>query len=204
MFIISRVIIGFIFFACMIILIKKLKFEHKLKGYVFSVILSVILITVIAFLPFENFFITFDSPQSVYNYMNFGKSNVKLVINGKNSDFVINDKINSYSYLIVPKYKDGWKIGLGADTKMIMQKIYDDIIINVFQYKNTNDYFIVLLNTNGGPINLKDSNNSKFYSLEKTNNQLNKVFITYFLNISNFDSKYWLSINDKKICLLND
>ena len=198
MFIILRLIIGIIFLLFMVIIIK-IKFKYKFKGYIFSVILSVILVTAIAFLPFENLFITFDSPESVYNYVNFGKSNIELVVSGKNCDFIIDDKKNSYSYLIVPKCQEGWKIGIGSNTKRIMSKIYNDIVIDVFQYKNTNDYFIVLLNTKGESINLKDSNNSVFYSLKKSNNQINETFITYFINVFNLDSEYWLSINGERI-----
>lgn len=200
MFIILRLIIGIIFLLFMVIIIKiKFKYKYKFKGYIFSVILSVILVTTIAFLPFENLFITFDSPEAVYNYVNFGKSNIELVVSGKNCDFIIDDKKTSYSYLIVPKCQVGWKIGIGSNTKMIMSKIYNDIVIDVFQYKNTNDYFIVLLNTKGESINLKDSNNSVFYSLKKSNKQINEIFITYFVNVFNLDSEYWLSINGERI-----
>ena len=202
MFIILRLIIGFIFLLFMVIIIKKIKYKYKFKGYIFSAVLSIILITVIAFLPFENLFITFDSPEAAYNYVNFGKSNIELVVSGKNCDFIIDDKKTSYSYLIVPKCKEGWKIGIGVNTKMIMSKIYNDIVINVFQYKNTNDYFIVLLNTKGESINLKDSNNSVFYSLEKSNEQLNETFITYFINVINLDSEYWLSIDGERIPII--
>ena len=72
-----------------------------------------ILVTVLAFLPIENSFVTFDSPKAAYEYFNSGKSNIELVVKGDNCDFIIDRKKDSDTYLIVPKTANGWKIGIG-------------------------------------------------------------------------------------------
>ena len=122
MYIIIRLIIGFIFFVCSIAVIKTSKTARKHILYAVFAGLSVILVTVLAFLPIENSFVTFDSPKAAYEYFNSGKSNIELVVKGDNCDFIIDRKKDSDTYLIVPKTANGWKIGIGWETKRIVQK----------------------------------------------------------------------------------
>lgn len=203
MYSLTRLFIGCIVSCCSILGLKKSKAVHKHKPYIFSVIFAVVFITILAFIPFENLFITFNSPEKVFNYYNGGKSDVNLVVNGKNSDLVIGDSNNTDVYLIVPKTASGWKIGIGMNTKRISQKIHNGITIYVYQYKNTGDYFITILDTNGGETRIADSCNSKFSSLEKNNTSLGKTFVMYYANIRDFTQQYWISINGEEITLNN-
>ena len=72
-------------------------------------------------------------------------------------------------------------------------------IIRVVQYKNTNDYYITVLDTNGGSSEITDNRNSKFEHLDKANSTLNKTFYTYFAFIDSFDEQYALTVNGKSI-----
>lgn len=203
MYSLIRLLIGCIVFCCVILVLKKSKIGHKHKPYIFSVIITVVFIIILAFIPFENLFITFLSPEKAFNYYNGGKSGIKLVVNGKDSDLVIGDNNNTDVYLIVPKTASGWKIGIGMNTKRILQKIHNGITIYVYQYKNTGDYFVTILDTNGGESQITDSCNSEFSSLEKTNTSLGKTFVTYYANIRDFTQQYWISINGEEITLNN-
>ena len=69
----------------------------------------------------------------------------------------------------------------------------------VYQYKNTNDYYITVLDTNGGSSEITDNRNSKFEHLDKANSTLNKTFYTYFAFIDSFDEQYALTVNGKSI-----
>lgn len=159
------------------------------------------LITILAFLPLENLFITFNSPKDAYEYYNLGKSNIQLVVEGENSDFVIDCKNDSDTYLIIPKTPNGWKIGIGSNTKRIIQKLSKGITIYVYQYKNTNDYYITILDTTGGETDIRDNYNTKFYCLKRRNVSLGKTFVTYYAHISSFNSEYNIIVNDNKIVL---
>lgn len=68
-----------------------------------------------------------------------------------------------------------------------------------FQRKNTNDYYITVLDTNGGSSEITDNRNSKFEHLDKANSTLNKTFYTYFAFIDSFDEQYALTVNGKSI-----
>lgn len=199
MYSIIRLIIGCIFLTCSIIVTKKSKVVCKRILYVIFLITTVVLITILSFIPLENLFITFSSPEEVYEYVNFGKSNIELVVKGNDCDFVVDRKSDSDTYLIIPKTVDGWKIGVGSNTKRIAQKISDGIIVYVYQYKNTKDYFITIFDTNGGELQLLDDYDTEFYSLEKKNDFLEKTFVTYYAHVSNFNPQYCVMVNGNKI-----
>ena len=201
MFSIIRLIIGCVFLGCSISVIKKSKVVCKRLLYVVFTSISVALIAVLAFLPFENLFITFNSPKAAYEYYNFGKSNIELVLEGNNCDFVIDRKNDSDTYLIIPKTTDGWKIGIGSNTKRIVQKLTNGITVYVYQYKNTSDYFITILDTNGGESTVLDDYNTEFSSLKRNNDFLGKTFVTYYAHISNFNPQYSVTVNGDKIVL---
>ena len=107
MFNMIRFIISCAFFGISIIVIKKSKTLRKRLWYVVSASISAMLITVLAFLPFENLFITFQSPKVAYEYFNFGQSNIELVIPGNACDFVVDCQNDSNTYLIIPKTENG-------------------------------------------------------------------------------------------------
>ena len=203
MYSIIRLIIGCIFLMCSITAIKKSKLIRKHILYVVFTSLSVLLIVVLALLPFENLFATFDSPKAAYEYYNLGKSNIELIVEGDDCDLIIDRKNDSDTYLIIPKTADGWKIGVGSNTKRIVQKLSNGIVIYVYQYNDASDYFITILDTNGGESTVSDEYNTKFFSLERYNDSLGKIFVTYYAHIASLNPQYSVIVNDKKIVLGN-
>ena len=203
MYIIIRLIISCIFLVCSIIAIKNSKAIRKYILYIIFTSLSVLLIVALTFLPFENLFITFDSPKAAYEYYNLGKSNIELIVEGDDCDFIIDRKNDSDAYLIIPKTADGWKIGVGSNTKRIMQKLSDGIVLYVYRYKDTNDYFITILDTKSGESTVSDEYNTEFFSLERYNDSLGKNFVTYYAHITNLNPQYSVIVNDNKIVLGN-
>jgi len=201
MYNIIRLIIGCILLVCSITAIKKSKVIRKHILYIIFTSLSVLLIVVLAFLPFENLFVNFDSPKAAYEYFNLGKSNIELIVEGDECDFIIDRKNDSDTYLIIPKTADGWKIGIGSNTKRIVQKLSNGIVLYVYQYKNTSDYFITILDTNGGESTVSDEYNTRFFSLERNNDSLGKTFVTYYAHITNLNPQYSVIVNDNKIVL---
>ena len=197
MYNIIRLIICGIFLACSVIAVKKSRVFRKHAFYTAFACLSIILFAVLAFLPFENFFITFDSPKEAYEYYNLGESNIELIVEGKDCDFIVDCKNDSDTYLIVPKTSDGWKIGIGSNAKKIVQTFSNGIALCVYQYKNTDDYFITVLDTNGGESTISDEYNTNFLSTERYNESLGKSFVTYYAHITNLKPQYNVTVNDQ-------
>jgi len=184
--------------------IKKSKVIRKRLGYAVSIAISLALFVLLTFFPFENLFVTFSSPKDSYEYYSFRKSNIQLVLEGNNCDFVVDCRDTDDTYLIIPKNADGWKVGIGANTKRISHQIFDGIVIYLYQYGNSNDYFLTIFDTNGGKINLSDDCNTQFYSLEKNNGLLDKTFITYYAHVPNLDPQYYIIANGEKIVVDQD
>lgn len=193
-----RLVFGCIILCCLVLIIKKSKTMYKRKQYIFSVFMVVFLVTILSFVPFENLLITFNSPEAAFNFVNPEK--VKLVIQGKNSDFVIGERDGAnYTYLIVPKNDNGWKVGRGLDTKLKMRKVHNGIMIYVYQYKNTGDYYVTISDLSGEKLQIEDSHGSQFLC-----NTISKTYVTYYAAAFQIDSQYWIKINDEKVALFNE
>lgn len=188
-----------IFFYCSIRLVKR---SHQIKKKTinaFFALISVFFLILFNIFPLENYFLTFASIKEAYEFVHFGKSNIEIVVEGNCSDFVVDRKKDSDIYLIIPKTENGWKTGLGINTKRIFHKASHGKIVYVYQYKNTNDFFVTVLDSNGGMSDITDSYNSVFCSLEKTNDLLGETFVTYFTHITEFNEQYFIVINGEKI-----
>ena len=197
LFVITRLAFFGIAFIVSFFFIRKSHLIYKRRWSMVAFVTAVILTTISALIPIENAFVTFSSPKSAYNYNH--SASVELIVTGKESSFVVGTKGDTDVYAIVPRSNNDWKMGIGLDTKRIVQTISDGITIYVYQYKKTNDYYITVLDTNGGPSNITDNRNSKFEHLDKANSALNKTFYTYFAFIDSFDKQYTLTVNGKSI-----
>lgn len=201
LFAIVRIVFWGLIFMAFLLLIRKSHIIHKQKWSLIVFCVAVILTIVSALIPIENVFITFSSPQSAYNYNHSG--DVTLIVNGEITDFIVGAKDDVDVYAIIPKSDNGWQLGMSLDTKRIIQKISDGITIYVYQYKNTNDYYITILDTNGGLSEVSDNLGSEFRHLDKTDRVLNKTFYTYYAYISHFNDQYALTVNGRVIKVRN-
>ncbi len=204
MFGVLRIFIGIIIGVILIILLHKhLKKERIILSSAIIIVFIIFVTTILGFVPFENLLYNFRSAEEVYNYYYYGETQIDMVIEGEESDFVVGTKNNASTFLIVPKTDTGWSIGIGLNTKKVTQIISKDYSVYVYQYKNTNDFFITILDTNGGELTISDEYNTKFLSLERNNDSLGKTFITYYAHISNLNPQYSIVVNDNKIVLGN-
>lgn len=189
---------GIVFIA---FLYSHMKRTHLLVS---AITISIALITASGFIPFENVFYKFKSPEEVYCYYHFGETSVDGVVEGKCSDFVVGTKNDITTYLIVPKTQDGWRVETGLHTKRKFQKLSNGIAVNVYQYKDTSDFFITILDTNGGESTVSDEYNTEFFSLERRNDSLGKIFVTHYAHITNLNPQYSVIVNGNKIVLRSD
>ena len=192
-----RYVFGCAFFGLSLIILRKFKITLKKVHFLVISIITVLVVVLLMFIPFENLFITFESPKAAYDYYTSRNSDISLIVEGKNCDFIIVRKRESYYlYSMIPKTENGWKIGIGSDIKKVFDSYNDDgIFITVYQYKNTSDFFVEVYDINGGEIDVSDSYGNVFYSLKEEKHALEKSFYTYFANIPEFNSDYSMFIN---------
>ena len=202
MYSIIRLIIGAVILLCVTLIISKLKTKNKRKLKLFTFILCGIFVTVLSLVPFENLFITFDSPEKSYNYVY--SEEIKLVVPGNESDLVVGEKDDgTLVSLIVPKTNKGWKIGRGFDTKIIVPyKLLDaKNSISVLRYKNTDDYFLSIYSYEDSLLEIEDSINSEFLILRRT--VYEKTITVYYVYVYNMNAEYVITINGNSITPLD-
>lgn len=194
-----RVIIGLLVLGSYVLIMRKACCVRRRLMYAVGVLTSVALMTALYFVPFENSFLTFRSPEAAYQYVTFGKTNIVHKIDGKESAFVIDRSMNTDTYQIVPKGENGWKIGLGSDTNCIYRNFINGISIDIYRYKSTDEYYLFVDAVSADHVEVKDSRNSEFDALESGGGH----FVTYCTYLLKPDEQYRLSINDVQIMPLS-
>lgn len=196
-FVIIRLVFWGAAFIIGFLLMRKLQISHKRHWAIAAVVLMVFLATLFSLTPVENAFIKFSSPVAAYHYNHSGE--IRLIVAGEESDFIVGAKGDECTYAIVPKSNGHWKIGMGFDTKRIFQATSDGIVIYVYQYKNSSDHFITAMDTNGGELDITDSHNSEFKCMEESNDILGKEFYTYYAYVDGFDDDYCITIDGQTL-----
>lgn len=198
MYIVIRLVITMLISVAIIILTKRLTKKKFIKILV-AVIPFLVLSTLLYFLPIENAFVDFSSPEKVYQYVNYGNEKLSVVVEGENSDLVIAGKNGSYIYYAVPKNGDFWKIGISSDLKMVEHKIQAGILVRVHHYIKSNDYYITVMETQNEIQSIFDSEQSAFIPFDRSQNM---SYDCYCAHIRDFDGQYWVNVNGIEISLV--
>lgn len=152
--------------------------------------IEVSLILVINIWWFENLFVTFPSPQAVFQYTQIG--DIEYIIEGEASTLIISQNLRKEkNTTIVEKNNAGWKISPPFSMRSVDTKHAEQIAVFVERYKNTQDYYLSIMYTGKEAIEIQDNRNSSFIdSFNKTRN--NHIYYAY---IKNYDSEYEIQIN---------
>ena len=193
-----RIVVSLLLIVCLFVALKASRANHKRIFGALSIGTGIAVFIVLLFIPFENGFVTFESPHSVYQYYTGSDSEIELVIEGEQCDLVVDRNGVKETFLIVPKTSDGWKIGIGSEMRKVQQSFEHGILVQVLQYKDTNDYFMIILNTEGGASNISAEEEIEFYTLERYDSHLEKSYISYYAHIRNFDFQT-IKVNDNRI-----
>jgi len=197
MFGIVRIFLGVAIYLAIVLTINKLKLAKK-PHRVLSVVLMIVIITVLPFIPFENLFVTFPSPEAAYKYCQYGKTNIALIVPGDECDLVINKKDDGgYELDYISKTNDGWKLSVGIDSKTIVRKHHDDVTIYIDRYKKSQDYFMKVFGWQSESLDLSDNLGTEFLCLQHGASDFTSC--TYYAHISGFDENYKLFINGEII-----
>ena len=197
-----RMVIGLFLFILLNlgIVLSRIKYKRVWSIVSFILICGALPIA-LSFFPVEDYFITFKSPEAAYEYSISSKSNIALVVEGDHSDFIVarNDNGDStYTYSILPKTADGWKVGLASYLEKVAAGLNDSVGINVFRYKDTSDYFITVI-TFDEDTTVSDECNTRFCPLEHYSDHKEKTFVDYYAHLTDFDPEYSVIVNGSKV-----
>lgn len=198
MFGIIRILFWIIVFERCIVILSKHGILNKKRNKVVLLVIITLLWIGSMLVPIENLFVSFSTPEKSYGYINWEE--VKLVVYGQESALVIGGD-TEYVYLVVPKGEKGWKIGRGMDLKFISNQYFDGIVVSIYQYKNTKEFYVEVTDVDGKECKVTDNQNSSFETLKTDRDGENKY--RYYTYIRDLNRNYVLKVNNKETILNN-
>lgn len=180
-----------------IVILNKQGMWNKKRNRLIVVVIITLLWTGSMLVPIENLFVSFSTPEKAYSYVN--REKVKLVVYGQESALVVGGEDAEYVYLVIPKGEKEWKVGRGMDLKFISNQFRDGIVVSIYQYKNTNEFYVEITEIDGKECEVSDNQNSYFEILETSVNS-EKTY-RYYTYVHDLNENYVLQVNNEEIIL---
>lgn len=198
LFNLSRIVLWLIASAFVVFKIRAAKIVRKKLVSLLMVALCLILVSVSGMYPVENLFINFKSPESVFNYTNFGE--VNDILYGKESCMVIYTNQNSSGgHYIIPKTEKGYKIPNYFAAKKVSNKFDKNGNFDVYNVLGTQDYYIVgTILSNTREQNIVDSQNHPVENIIVDMGNTETKTVVIYSYVKNFNNDYYLIINGVK------
>ena len=100
---------------------------------------------------------------------------------------------------IIPKSENGWKLDTFLTTEMVDSRFLSDgMLLNVYRYRNTEDYYVFVTNTTQTNAKIEDNRNSDFVYTNRSENGTIKEYAAYVMG---YDYNYKLYINGTEIVI---
>ena len=193
MFIVIRLIIVFI---GLIIPVLVYRFSTKIRNkrvLIFFMALALTVSSLCGAIPFENAFVTFDTPESVCVYQ-FNEHPLYCA-EGENSALFFYSQNQSLYYSGTIKKNGGWKMIMGGNVNSQYQRIDNSVSIYIYQIGNIDDMYIKIQNWGDKSIlDLADSRGTTFTRVSLLKNE--EVFCAY---IGKTDPLYCVTVNGNTI-----
>jgi len=197
-----RLIFWVMLFVILFFRLKKSKVVKKRQATIIIFSVCMMLGLLLHFIPVENLFFSFKSPDKVLNYYK-GRS-AGYILNGNDSSMIIYSKGNNeFSSVIVPKSEKGYKIPSLFSVRKILPKFGRSGSFDVYHVLGTSDYYVLgIISVNGHESNIIDSNNELVNVITETEFDDSKtMFICSF--VENFTNEYYIIVNGEKILVSN-
>lgn len=190
-----RLLISILVFIGIMVCSNRIMILKRKYIAIISIVISLFVFLALQILPFENLFVQFRSPEAAYKYYNDG--DIKFIINGKTSAFVVASERNTDKYSIVLKTKNGWKIGMNYRIQMPIAQFRDGYIIYIYNYKEEPDDYAVIIDMIGNGLEIWDTLGTKFVKESSKNAN------TYYGYIC-INDDYKLYINGEAVDLMDN
>lgn len=130
----------------------------------------------------ENVFYTFPTVESVAEYA--CGNDVNCIVDGKSSSLILYTDEDSYTMMIAPRQKWGYKIGTDIRKKIISKNIVNGYIVYILGYMGIEDHYIYIRGlSDTSEISVEDSCNSKFVEF-KQEDDLGNVKVTDYMALA--------------------
>lgn len=195
-----RIILFIIIFITLFILLKK-KIDKRKYTKIILLVGCIIACNLFFLFPIENIFISFDSPEAVFKYFSHGQ--IKDVSEGINSCMIVySTGTNEYSYILIPKSDDGYKIPNALTTKKISKSFQKTGSFELCRVNKTDDYYVFgVFISESEDFKMFDSENTQFKTRvfnDLDYNITNKTYIAYAF-VDDIKEDYYVSLNGEKV-----
>ena len=188
-----------VIFILLLISLCLVCFKKKLSKKNLIIVLStmIILCASLCFFPIENLFMSFDTPESAFNYYRTGE--IKGVVYGDNSSLVYyKTSSETYSYVFMKRTGKGYKLPEPYCNEIIADRFDSKGKFEVYKVDKTQDYYVIGYTVVLEDSTITDSNNQLISNVvySDTTYPQNAIFYSY---IGDYSNKYYLLINSEKI-----
>lgn len=187
----KRVLIVAFLMLFIVGIVKRKGIQIRRKALIF--LLPLAAYAILAYLPFENMYMTFSSPEEAYLYTNPKQLNVICKIDGEESTLLVSRKEGEDNYILVPKTDAGWKIGLGFEIRNVSERIQNGTMIKIIQYRSHDDYYVIVFDLNDSVHTISDQIGSSFFELQRDTSVLPTK--TYIAHIVDIQPDYCVEVN---------
>lgn len=126
----------------------------------------------------ENVFYSFPTAESVAEYA--CGDDVNCIVEGKSSSLILYTDKDSYTMMIAPRQKSGYKIGTDIRTKRVLEYLGDGYAVYILGYMGIEDHYIYIAGRGDtSEISVEDSCNSKFVEFKQEVGSGNVKFTDY-------------------------
>ena len=194
MYVVLRLIVG-IALALILTKTKVLKCIAGSKKRIWILAVAVITPILLYFLPMENAFTSFDSPETAFRYVYSYEA--KGSAEGMETTFVVGEKKGASVYAIVPKTETGWKLDPGHQMKLDNSIFVDGMLISVYRHDKTNESYAVV-SSDLEMLQICDVYGNIFHRIAS-----NQSYI-YCAYVPEYNGEYKLSVNGNDYLLSSE
>lgn len=166
--------------------------NHKITKQtcvIILVITAIVISSVLFLLPLERWFITYSSPEEAFYLTE--RAQADLVLEGKESCFVIDKQGAGSKFSVYERVNGGWKKSKNLFPDRRTYSVSSGFFVYVYHVKDTNDYYLhvsmSLTHADQPSVHITDNRNSEFVVTE--NNE-------YYVYVDGWDNTYRLIIDD--------
>jgi len=179
--------------------IRKSRIANKGLASILAIIMSLGLVAISSIFPFENLFISFKSPEGVFNYANYGQ--ISGIAYGKDSCMVIFSNFdNTNACYFMPKSEKGYKIPYHFSSKKISNRFVGDGLFQIYRVNGTDDYYLFGMTTTSSKSMVILNNQGKL--IENVfiigEHSIGNTYIFYEY-IECYTEDYYIVINGEKV-----
>lgn len=197
-FIIYRIIFWIFILSLGLCVIRRSGIKNKKRCGAILAVMSMVMMSLSAMVPVENAFVTFSTVEDAYCYMH--NENIAATSNGSQTALVIGRDNEKYTFSAVLRSNDGWKlgtgIGLSSDTI-----VSDGIVIQIYRYQNTADYYITVEAADGVRLNVSDSVGSHYQCMINEDTVSGEQYYMYYVCVTAPAESYSVNVNNRLVQL---